>query len=195
MKIWLKVLFLFLLVAGVGACKKEVEPPEVELLENAAIDSPNHDWQFNYVGNVPGNPNGCDGAFSLDIHASPPYALRIGCTEVRNFSVLSYWWQTISSPTIPVGKKLVLKAKVRLDGVTGGGVALALRGTQKGRSGAVFFETTEINTPIRGTSDFTDYALILDSYPGSVDEIQVFLIYLRNTTGTAYFDDISLAAR
>ena len=187
---------LFALLATLGACKKEQEEPaEVELLANASIDSPNHDWRFNYVGNELGNPNGCDGAFSLDIHASPPYALKIGCEEVRNLSVLSYWGQTLQSPAIPEGKQLVLRAKVRLDKVEGEGVALALRGDRNGRSGFVFFESTEKKYPIKGTSDFTEHTLTLQAFPEPVDRLSVFLIYLRNTTGTAYFDDISLAVR
>jgi hypothetical protein len=191
-----KHLLLFVLMAGLLACKKKVEvEPELQLLENASIESPNMDWQFRYVGNVTGNPNDCDGAYSLDVHSTPPYALRIGCSSASNTSIFSYWFQTVNAPPLPAGKRLVLKAKVRVDDVKGQGIALVLRGDRNGQSQPVFFSTTENNTLIRGTSDFTEYTLMTEPITGSVDRLQVFMVYLRNTTGTAYYDDITLTAR
>jgi hypothetical protein len=197
MKQRLQSLLLFLLIMGLMACKKKVVEvePEIQLLENSSIESPNMDWQFRYLGNVTGNPNECDGAYSLDVHATPPYALKIGCAIVKETNVQSYWFQSVSSPPIPTGKRLVLKAKVRLDDVKGQGIALILRGDRRGQSQAVFYITTENNTLIRGTSDFTEYTLMTEPITGPIDNLSVFLVYLRNTTGTVYFDDITLLAR
>jgi hypothetical protein len=198
MKYRLKHLSFFLLLTLLlGACKKEEPEPEpVELLENSSITSPNFDWQFSYVGNVPGNPNQCDGAYSTDIHSTPPYALKVGCNLTTNKDIFSYWRQSITPPAnFPTGKRLLLKAQIRLDNVQGNGIALAMRGDRRGSLSAVFFSSTENKQSIKGTSDFKEYTLEVDAYSGPVDQIHVFLIYLRNTTGTAYFDDISLTAR
>ncbi|RYF73159.1 MAG: hypothetical protein EOO39_10900 [Cytophagaceae bacterium] len=48
--------------------------------------------------------------------------------------------------------------------------------------------------PAKGTTDFTEYSVVLDQYPGGVDYIYVALFYEAKTTGTAYFDDIFLRA-
>lgn len=196
MKHRLKRLLFFVLITGLMACKKEtVVEPEIQLLENSSIDSPNMDWQFRYVGNVTGNPNGCDGSYSLDVHATPPYALQIGCSAAKDNSIFSYWFQNVSSPPVPSGKRLVLKVKVRLDNVEGQGVALVLRGDRNGQPQPVFFSSTENNTLIEGMADFEEYTLMTEPITESIDNLSVFLVYLRSTTGTAYFDDISLTAR
>lgn len=59
----------------------------------------------------------------------------------------------------------------------------------------VFFETTEGKTAITDVKEFTEYSVTVGSYPDEADKLKFFLVYLANTTGTVYFDDIPLTAK
>lgn len=65
-----------------------------------------------------------------------------------------------------------------------------LRG-DKGEKTA-FFVSTEGKIAITGTKEFTEYNVTLDSFPGNIDNLVFFLVYHPKTTGSVYFDDVSL---
>ncbi|GAB3037757.1 hypothetical protein [Spirosoma pulveris] len=176
---------------AISACKKEELPAQKPLLTNGDIEQKIQGWSFGYDTPHPTNPNGYAFGFTSEAASSPQYSLKINCNQVRNDSAFSYYVQnSISMSTIPVGAKLTLKAKIKT-ALVGQGVSIAIRG-DKGNAYGVFFVTTQGKTPITGTQEFTEYSVVLPSYPGGIDNLLVYLVYLPKTTGSVYFDDLSL---
>lgn len=117
--------------------------------------------------------------------------MKINCNQVKNDSAYCYFGQQhIATANIPIGAKLTLKAKIKTVNLKGNGLALDIRGDKNGKP--VVFVTTQGKVTINGTKDFTEYSVTLDSYPGGIDNLLIFMEYLRGTTGYVYFDDVSL---
>jgi hypothetical protein len=125
--------------------------------------------------------------------SSPENSLLIS-RNTLNITEFSYWCQTIYD-NIPIGKTVTLKVKIK-GNLTGDGVSIAIRGDDE--SAPVQFVTTEYfpknpgSFNITGTFDWKEYSIQLPKIDTSVKSLLVYLIYLPNTTGNVYFDDISL---
>ncbi|ADB41366.1 hypothetical protein [Spirosoma linguale] len=184
------LLSLLILTLLVNSCKKEDAQPQTPLLPNGDVEQKFQSWFFNYDTRNPTNPNGYDFGFTSEAASSPQYSLKINCNAIKNDTTFCYYGQQkIVTDNIPIGAKLTLKAKIKTV-LVGNGVSLAIRGDKNGK--AAFFATTEGKTAITGTKDFTEYSVVLDSYPGNIDNLQIFMVYLPKTTGYVYFDDVSL---
>lgn len=176
---------------AINACKQEDIQGQTPLLTNGNIEQKIQGWGFSYDTPNPTNPNGYAFGFTSEAASSPQYSLKINCNQVKNDTAFSYYVQhSIPMSTIPVGAKLTLKAKIKT-ALIGQGVSIAIRG-DKGSMYGVFFVTTQGKTPITGTQEFTEYSVVLPSFPGGVDDLLVYLVYLPKTTGYVYFDDLSL---
>ena len=185
------LLFLFSFAGLFGACKKEEAQPQAPLIANGDIEQQFAGWLFSYDGQHPSNPNGYAYGFTAEAASSPTYSLKLNCNQVKNDTAFSYYGQQkITTTNIPVGAKLTLKARIKTVDIKGKGLSLAIRGDKVDQP--VFFVSTEGKTLINGTKDFTEYTVTLDSYPGGIDNLLIFLLYLPQTTGAVYFDDISL---
>ena len=114
-------------------------------------------------------------------------------TSNNDVGEFGYWGQTISK-NIPYGKKLRFSCQIKLVGVAGEGVSIALRGDND--TAGVFFHTTQGNDYIAGNEDWRKYSVEMPSagIPDDVTQIFVFVILLNNTEGTVYFDDFELKA-
>jgi len=55
--------------------------------------------------------------------------------------------------------------------------------------------TTQNRIDIKGTKNWSSYSVELDDLSEGADEILVFILLGSGTTGTVYFDDISLIAK
>jgi hypothetical protein len=183
-------LLLFSLVLLVDSCKKEEAQPQTPLIANGNIEQEFQGWFFNYDLQHPTNPNGYDYGFTAEAASSPKYSLKVNCNQVKNDTAFCYYGQQkIATATIPTGAKITLKAKIKT-ALKGNGVSLAIRGDKNNKD--VFFVSTQGKTSITGTQEFTEYSVVIDSYPGNIDNLQIFLVYLPRTTGYVYFDDVSL---
>lgn len=143
-------------------------------------------WQFK----GPEHPAGSE----LNIHeaGARAYALKIEAPAGQPLEQPAFWRHITSHPKITEGAKLVLRAAVRLDGVTGPGVALAVRGDHflSGESPLNF--STKKETILNGTGYHTVELVVTDYFPDEVNALYVFLIMQPGSTGTAYFDDVVL---
>ena len=95
---------------------------------------------------------------------------------------------------IPAGAKLTMKVKIKTVNIQGNGIALGMGGNQ-GASGnyiSTFYTSTEGKTSIVGNNDFKEYSLTFDSFPTNTTSMYVLLFFLPKTTGTVYYDDVSL---
>jgi len=104
------------------------------------------------------------------------------------FSNWSYSW---TPQDIEVGSELVLKLKIKSEGLTGGGAYFAFRGDVQEEESPVFFYTTQSN-PVLGTSGFREYSVKVNYFPSMIDKLNIFLILDGTSTGTVYFDDIQV---
>lgn len=105
----------------------------------------------------------------------------------------AYWAQTIEANQL-IGKKLSFNVNIKGIDITGEGIAIAIRGDDNSSSSnsAEIFYTTQGRMTIDGTFDWKSFNVESEIIPNNIDVITVYLIYLRNTTGTVYFDDVSL---
>lgn len=185
------LLILLILAWVLSACKQEETQPLTPLVTNGNVEQKFDGWFFNYNLSNPKNPNGYDFGFTSEAAASPQYSLKINCNQVKNDSAYCYFGQQrIATTNIPTGAKLTLRAKIKTVNIKGNGLALDIRGDKNEKP--VVFVTTQGKVAIGGTKDFTEYSVTLDSYPGGIDNLLIFMEYLPGTTGYVYFDDISL---
>ena len=86
-----------------------------------------------------------------------------------------------------------LEVKIKSN-LIGEGISIVIRGdnTVHPTGTAEQFVTTQGSSPISGTFDWTDYGVKLANVDASTQSLTVYLVYLQNTTGEVYFDDISL---
>jgi hypothetical protein len=99
------------------------------------------------------------------------------------------WYLYLSPSPIQVGTELLLKVKIKLDQVTGSGVAIVFQ--TNSRAEPSFFKSSA-NVRITGTQDFTEYTLSIPYVPERVDQIFIGLLLQGNATGTVYFDDVTI---
>lgn len=193
---------LLLLTAGllINACKKEEAQPQTptNLVRNGDMETyPWNDWIPYFGYNITSNPNGYINEYSIEAASSGTHSIKATCTTVKNDTTFIVFYQLISPESFKVGDKLTLKAKIKTVNVVGKGISLVIRGDKvvNGKSTVPFFATTQGTTQITGNSDFKEYTITSDAYPGNLDYITLYLIYLPQTTGTAYFDDVSLTIK
>jgi hypothetical protein len=129
---------------------------------------------------------------SSDEATSPPQSLRIS-KEVSVDSTFGFWAQTIRADSL-VGHDLTLTVWLLKDGLVGEGAAVALRGddTVLPSGYAEVFATTQGQELIVGKGNWQAYSVVLPALPSEIQSLTVYLIHLPNTTGTVYFDDITL---
>lgn len=135
------------------------------------------------------NPNSTSkGELSHSAFASPGTCLAIKTeTPVDD---ISHWSYGFHPQGIKQSTKLVLSVKIKLDAVTNNGVFIVLRGDSNSKLS--FFSTTQGVKTINGSTDFTEYSVEVPYYISTTDYILIYLIFANQTTGTAYFDDITL---
>jgi hypothetical protein len=173
------VTLLFTVLSG---CEKKNDTPELVINGNveSGLGVPNSWWQAPEL-------TGFTLAWTDAESFSAKNSLMIS-RQTATSTDYSYWWQVIYN-NIPIGKTLTLKVKIK--GVlTGDGVSIAVR--TDGATDMLQFVTTEYIQKITGTFDWTEYSIQLPNVVSATESLWVFLIYRPNTSGSVYFDDISL---
>lgn len=161
---------------------------QVEVIMADTLELAGAGWEFRNEG---GPADG--GEISQEAAASGNYALKICLAPEKEGQPSSYWRYIIRKPQVSPGTKLVLKAKIRTEEVSGPGVVLAMRGDNFRAGRSPLNITSEGRFTIDGTSNFTEYAIDwLDYFPDGVDALYIFLLLKEGSTGTVYFDDITL---
>jgi hypothetical protein len=124
--------------------------------------------------------------------SSAPYSLAIHSNaSARGFSSWSYSW---TPQGIETGSELLLKVKIKAEGLTEGGAFFAFRADAKEETEyPIFFYTTQ-STPVLGNAEFgvSEYSVKVNYFPLQVERLNIFLILDGASTGTVYFDDIQL---
>lgn len=129
------------------------------------------------------------GAVDASVFSSPDHSLKIDALDTQP-DEFSFWYREFTSTSFPEGAKLILKAKVKTDNVTGDGVFVAMRCDMD--TNVLEFKTTQNKTPINGSGDFKEYTIQIGAIPKNTNTIRVYLIMSGSSTGTAYFDEVTL---
>lgn len=183
-------LLLIVAISILNSCKKDnVQPDQTgQLAINGSVEKGSarpEGWTFD------NGQNKYEVVWTNQESFSPTRSLKIS-TKVADASSFSFWAQTISD-SLPTGKSVTLKVKIKSN-LTGQGSAIALRGDNAlDLSGsAEQFATTAGSISITGVFDWKEYKVKLDKVEATTFSLSVFLLYLPNTTGEVYFDDIEL---
>jgi len=122
---------------------------------------------------------------------SPSKSLKMSNSTAEDecFSFLGQSFNT----DIPTGQSVTLRVRIK-GALEGQGVSIAIRGddTPNVAGNGEQFATTEGSSPISGTFDWTEYTISLNSVASTTRSLTVYLVYLPETTGDVFFDDISL---
>ncbi len=196
MKKYISSLVLLAFLSIILSCKKDsgnVNPSTgTELLQNGNLDGTTTNWFSGFESPAGSNPNNYVLELSEDFSVSPKKSIKIQCDKVNNTASFCHYNQAFSTTGLKAGAILTLNAKIKGVNLVGQGLSIAIRGDKTGASSSVFFRTTQGVSPITGTFDFKEFSVSLESYEGNADRIIVFIVFLPQTTGTAYIDDISL---
>ena len=181
------ILVVLLIAFTFQSCKKDDVQP-VQLISGGDLEAGTSfpiGWYYD------NGQNSYNVAWTVEEAASPKRSLKIA-TEVSNATNFAFWGRTIST-NIPVGKDVILKVKIKSK-LTGSGVAIAIRGddTESPQVPGEQFATTQGTISITGNFDWKEQSIKMDKVGENIKSLTVYLLYLPNTTGEAYFDDISL---
>ncbi len=124
-------------------------------------------------------------------YLSPSHSVSITTAESNTY--FAFWAQTIMATDL-IGKKLTLDVNIKAKQLSGGGIYIAIRcdDTFPPSGVAAAFSTTQNNILINGTFDWKKHSVTLDKVPVNTKAVTFYLIYGTKTSGTAFFDDVSL---
>jgi hypothetical protein len=175
-------LIIFSIILITISCKKEDQIPS-QLLVNTDIESNDQSGWFSW---------GTGGIFDTEISNeesfSPTHSLKI-VKATMDDSNFWYWYQKYEG-AMPYGEELTLTAKIKGENLVGKGISIALRGDKQ--DSVSQFVTTFGYIDIIGTFDWTQYKFTLPELNADVTKLWVFLLFNNSTTGTVFFDDITL---
>jgi hypothetical protein len=191
-----------LLVFCTGSCEKEPTTVEAETVEPV---------QLLFNGDVELGERLPDGWFAASAQlaqyvftwadgnaARGRRSVGIRTSSTALSPSFAYWYQFVPVPptTSPAAVTYVLTGSVKLEQVTGAGVAIAIRGDDRSsdeRGAATTFATTQGSQILTGTRDWTRISVMLSAVPRNIDQFTVFLLHLTNSSGAVYFDDLMLS--
>jgi hypothetical protein len=181
------------LLIGCSDDDNAVAPPtEVQILQNTDVESGDGlptAWLLAGADTVAG---GFRITWSTEEAVSLTHSLKVSREVLDTPEPFAFWAQRISTD-IPTGKRLTLTASIKVD-LAGPGAAIAIRGddTDPPSGNAEAFATTQGCIALTGEDDWSEYSVTMSEVPDDILSITVYLILGANTTGTVYFDDITL---
>lgn len=167
-----------------GSCNED-EDTFVQFLKNSDVETgsttPESWWYYTGFDKY-------DVVWTDEESFSATKSLHIS-TDTIESTDFAFWAQTLNTD-IPHGQSVTLRAWVK-GNLTGTGISIVIRGDDT--DGVMYqFVSTEGNTSISGTFDWSEYSITLDNIDSRIQILKVYLVYLPNTTGEVYFDDIFL---
>lgn len=132
-------------------------------------------------------------SWATEQYISPNHSIKLKLDTLRHSDSFSFWKQSITFG-IPIQIEFVLTAFIKLENIIGNGVAIAVRCDDELRPSGVAeaFFTTQGSYLLAGTEDWDQYTITTTDIPTNTKSMTVYLIFLPQTTGTVYFDNISL---
>ncbi|MCH7992266.1 MAG: hypothetical protein IIC35_07600 [Gemmatimonadetes bacterium] len=145
-------------------------------------------WFFN-------TPTGYVSRYSGEQAHSGDRSIELGAATHGGPGIFGYTGQRIEVGDL-TGVKLVLTAYIKLENVVGQGVSLALRGDDPNQSwgSAEVFSTTQRKIDISGSGDWAEFSVELQGIDSSIGIITAYVVFLPETTGTVFVDDVRITA-
>ncbi len=137
-----------------------------------SISSFPQNWAFNKTSTSLNHVQSVSGLVYSSLH----HSLSIRATQAATPDVFSYWTITVPPTGIATGSELELRVKIRLDNVESGGVSIVLRADAG--SDVAAFKTTQGEIDIKGTKDFTEYAVSIPYFRESVSQLESTCYFL-----------------
>ena len=163
----------------------------INILENGHVEQGSEKpsvWYAKIIGH-----NQYEISWATEQHCSPDHSIKIKLDTLRDSDSFSFWQQSVTLG-IPAQIEFELTAHIKIEDVTGNGIAIAIRCDDELRpSGmAEAFYSTQGRFLLTGTEDWIEHTITTADIPMDTKCITVYLIFLPQTTGTVYFDDIAL---
>jgi len=153
-------------------------------------------WHSGILKNSKTTPSTYTVDYSTEAATSPVHSVKVSCDAVKSDSTYQILERVVYTRDVPIpeGAKLTMKVKIKTANVQGNGISFLFGGFWYINGVVVnnFTSSTEGKVSIKGSNEFTEYTLTCDSAPKDLYAVYVDLIYLPKTTGTAYYDDMSL---
>ncbi|RRB00133.1 hypothetical protein [Larkinella rosea] len=188
--------FLFIFFNG---CKKDNAQPQApaNVLTNGDFEvNPFPLWYSATLKNSKTNPTSYTVDYSTEAATSPVHSIKVSCEAVKSDSTYQVLERVVYTRDVPIkeGAKLTLKVKIKTANIQGNGISILFGGFWyiNGTVVTNFKSSTEGKVSITGSKEFTEYTLTCDSAPKDLYAVYADLIYLPKTTGTAFYDDMSL---
>lgn len=190
------VVFLSILFNG---CKKDSTQPQApaNVLTNGDFEVyPFPLWFSAILKSSKTNPNTYTVDHSIEAASSATHSIKVSCDAIKSDSAYQVLERVVYTRdvSIPEGAKLSMKVKIKTVNMQGKGITFLFGGFSfvNGVQAITFSTSTEGKVSITGTSEFKEYTLTFDSVPKNLYGVYADLIYTSKTTGTAYYDDMSL---
>ncbi|MFN3996855.1 hypothetical protein [Algoriphagus sp.] len=128
---------------------------------------------------------------------STPNALVISSVPGRTSTSTGYWFSQIENANIPKDAKVTLRTKVTSTGLTGPGVAIAIRVYENTllERGSQLLETmvlTTENKPVSGVLDGQILELSIPKFNRKMVMLIPFAVMMPGTEGVAIFEDFEI---
>jgi hypothetical protein len=171
------------------SCAKKDVSPAVQLFANTDMETgttgPVNWWHQ-------GNGTSAVFLWTATTGSSGTHSLEISSSA--SLSQVVYWGQSITTK-IPVGKDLTLKVLIK-GKITGPGAAVAVSCLNaSSTTQAEQFSTTQGTSVIQNNADWMPYTVKLSGVHSDIIEIRTYLMMLPGSTGSVYFDDVTLTAQ
>lgn len=179
----ISIFFLFAIIF-LSACQPEpiLEP---DLLSNNDFEDSDND----YPGWIANNNFGTVAISRQESRSGKQSIILSSLASGNNFGFIAQEFVDFE-----VGRKLKLSAFIKLKELEGEGLSIVVRGdSQIPNLKAEWFHSTQGKVQISGTHKWTEYSLTTDDIiPPNIHKLTVYVVYLSNTSGSAWVDDISL---
>ena len=180
-------LLSIILILLIINCGKE---NRIELLHNSSVeqgdDSP-YSWRtwHSYHSAT---------EWTTEHYVSRSHSLKIS----RNSTTTGYGpasWEQIINNYVPAGIELTLSLSIKLENIIGNGVSFFVMCFDADHPDGIpeAFATSRDNISLMGTKNWTRYSIKIYNTPKNIQCLVVNLRSSGSTTGTVYFDDISLS--
>jgi hypothetical protein len=176
----------FALILFILSCEKESETA-LQYITNSKLENQNSSWFSN------GDTTIFEMVRTTENSHSPDHSLLISRTDLNSNPYEFAFWSQFFTEKIPVGKQLTLRVWIKGVDLTGNGISLVVR--TDGEFNQLQFATTQYMTTISGTFDWTEYTLDFPAVDPETKQLWIFLVFLDNTTGKVYFDDVTLTGK
>jgi hypothetical protein len=190
-----------------GACDDptEAEEPGVELLVNGDVElgtggigvGAPYSWLVGRSGSA--GVSALLNEWTAEAAAKGVRSLKIlpNSSAPAGTAPWTFWFQSSGALADPTAFKYVLSASIKLVNVSGApGAILALRGDSLAafNGAAEAFASTDAHQVLTGTRDWTRVSVELSSLPPYIVQLTALLMLAPSSTGSVYFDDVTLTA-